>query len=43
VGASLHRGVQASYCGGLSRGAQAVGAWASVGAAGRLSGCGTWA
>ena len=44
AGATLHCSVRASHCGGLSCcGAQALGAWASVVVAHRLSGCGTWA
>ena len=44
AGATLPCGVKASHRGGFSRcGARALGAWASVVAARRLSSCGTWA
>ena len=42
AGVSLHCGAQASYCGGFSWEAWALGAWASVVAACRLSSWGTW-
>ena len=43
VGVTLRCGEQASHCGGFSCcGAQALGAWASVVVACRLSGCGLW-
>ena len=42
VWAILHCGARASHCGGFSCcGAQALGAWASVVAARRLSSCGS--
>ena len=44
AGAALPCGAQASHCGSFSCcGAQALGAWASVVVARRLSGCGSWA
>ena len=44
AGATLRRGAQASHCGGFSCcGAWALGAWASVVVARRLSSCGSWA
>ena len=42
--ATLHCGVQASHCGGLSCcGAWVLGVWASVVAGPGLSSCGSWA
>ena len=44
MGATLRRSVQASHCGGFSCcGAPALGTWASVVVAHRLSSCGSWA
>ena len=44
VGATLCCGMRASHCGGFSCcGAQALGTWASVIVALRLSSCGSWA
>ena len=44
MGATLCCGVWTSHCGGIfCCGAQALGVWASAGAACGLSSCGTWA